>query len=232
VTQQLDLSLPKRFAVKNDGRFFCAHATRLAARQQHRGERHLLNHCELRHSNWSIAQDAGTQSAAAAEKFFRAGSKGLIHPVTRPTFLHAGEGNALNVEFRVNQFVEVLISRDDIPPQKRRRFINYAELAAKRVVSFLRKKGHLPFIGVFVIEKAVAANSAPRYTFNRWHFKNWMSVRRFAMVTKEIVSGRNVEMRNFHMVKYHFPKSLRASYAIADAKGSRGSYVGGRSTQK
>jgi len=126
----------------------------------------------------------------------------------------------LNFEYRANQFIEVLISRDDIPPQKRRRFITYAELAAKRVVSFLRKKGHLAFIDVFVIKKAVAANSAAGYTFNRRHFKNWMSVRRFVMVTKEIVSGRNVEMRNFHMVKYHFPKSLRASYAIADARGS------------
>jgi len=120
----------------------------------------------------------------------------------------------LNVEFRVNQFVEVLISRDDIPPQKRRRFVRYAELAAKRLVNFLREKGDLAFIGVFVIEKAVAANSAAGYTFNGRHFKNWMSVRRFAMVTKEIVSGRNVEMRNFHMVKYHFPKSLRASLVI------------------
>ncbi len=138
----------------------------------------------------------------------------------------------MNFEFRPNQFIEVLISRDDIPPQKRRRFVSYVELAAKRVVSFLRKKGDLAFIGVFVIEKAVTANSAPGYTFNDRHFKNWMSAGRFAMVTKEVVSGRNVEMRNFHVVKYHFPKSLRASCAIADARGSRGGYVEGRSTQK
>jgi hypothetical protein len=59
-----------------------------------------------------------------------------------------------------------------------------------------------------------------------------MSVRRFAMVTKEVVSGRNVEMRNFHMVKYHFPKSLRASCAITDCRGSRVGCVEGRSTQK
>jgi hypothetical protein len=59
-----------------------------------------------------------------------------------------------------------------------------------------------------------------------------MSAGRFAMVTKEVVSGRNVEMRNLHVVKYHFPKSLRASCAIADATGSRGGYVEGRSTQK
>ena len=120
----------------------------------------------------------------------------------------------MNFEFRANQFIEVLISRDDIPPQKRRRFISYAELAAKRPVSFLREKGDLAFIVVFVIEKAVAANSAPRYTFHGWHLKNWMSVRRFAMMTKEIVFRRNVEMRNFHIVKYHFPKSLRAFLVI------------------
>ena len=120
----------------------------------------------------------------------------------------------MNFEFRLNQFIEVLISRDDIPPQKRRRFISYAELPAKRVVSFLRKKGHLAFIGVFVIKKAVVANSSAGYTFDRRHLKNWMSVRRLAMMTKEIVSGRNVEMRNFHMVKYHFPKSLRTSLVI------------------
>lgn len=127
----------------------------------------------------------------------------------------------MNFEFRANQFIEVLISRDDIPPQKRRRFVSHAELAAKRVVSFLRKKGDLSFIGVFVIEKAVAANSAPGYTFNGRHFKNWMSAGRLAMVTKEVVSGRNVEVRNFHMVKYHFPKSLRASYAITNGRGNR-----------
>ena len=95
----------------------------------------------------------------------------------------------MNVEFRANQFIEVLISRDDIPPQKRWRFIRYAELGAKRLVSFLREKGDLAFIGVLVIEKAVAANSAAGYTFNGRHFENWMSVRRFAMVTKKIVSG-------------------------------------------
>ena len=124
----------------------------------------------------------------------------------------------MNFEFRPNQFIKVLISRDDIPPQKRRRFVSYAELAAKRVVSFLGKKGDLAFIGVFVIEKAVAANSASGYTFNGRHFKNWMSAGRFAMVPKEVVSGRNVEVRNFHVVKYHFPKSLRASCTIADAR--------------
>jgi hypothetical protein len=59
-----------------------------------------------------------------------------------------------------------------------------------------------------------------------------MDAGRFAMVTKEVVSGRNVEMRNFHVVKYHFPKSLRASCAIADTSSSRVGYVEGRSTQK
>ena len=138
----------------------------------------------------------------------------------------------MNFEFRANQFIEVLIPRDDIPPQKRWRFIRYAELGAKRLVSFLRKKGHLAFIDVFVIKKAVAANSAAGYTFNRRHFKNWMSVRRFAMVTKEVVSGRNIEMRNFHLVKYHFPKSPRMSYAITDRRSRRVGCVEGRSTQK
>ena len=95
----------------------------------------------------------------------------------------------MNFKFRTNQFIEVLISCDDIPPQKRWRFIRYAELGAKRLVSFLREKGDLAFIGVLVIEKAVAANSAAGYTFNGRHFENWMSVRRFAMVTKKIVSG-------------------------------------------
>ena len=134
----------------------------------------------------------------------------------------------MNFEFRANQFIEILISRDDIPPQKRRRFISYAELGAKRLISFLREKGDLTFIGVLVIEKAVAANSAAGYTFNGRHFKNWMSVRRFAMVTKEVVSDRNVEMRNFHVVKYHFLKSLRAPYAITDCRGSRVRRVEGR----
>ena len=122
----------------------------------------------------------------------------------------------MNFEFPANQFIEVLISRDDISPQKRRWFIRYAELGAKRLISFLREKGDLTFIGVLVIEKAVAANSAAGYTFDGRHFKNWMSVCRFAMVTKEVVSDRNVEMRNFHVVKYHFLKSLRAFYAITD----------------
>jgi hypothetical protein len=140
VAQHRGLPLPQRFAVENDRRFFCAHAARLAARQQHRRQRHLLNHCELGYSNWPIAQDTRTQSAAAAQKFFRAGRKGLIHPVTRPAFLHTGEGDALNFKFHANQFIEVLISRDDIPPQKRWRFIRYAELDAKRVVSFLRER--------------------------------------------------------------------------------------------
>jgi hypothetical protein len=57
-----------------------------------------------------------------------------------------------------------------------------------------------------------------------------MSIRRFAMVTKEVVSGRDVEMRNFHMVKYHFPKSPRMSCAITE--GRRIGCVEGRSTQK
>ena len=138
----------------------------------------------------------------------------------------------MNFEFRANQFIEILISRDDIPPQKRWRFIRYAELGAKRLVSFLREKGDLAFIGVLVIEKAVAANSAAGYTFNCRHFKNRMSVRRFAMVTKEVVSGRNIEMRNFHVVKYHFPKSPRMSYAITDRRSRRVGCVEGRSTQK
>jgi hypothetical protein len=59
-----------------------------------------------------------------------------------------------------------------------------------------------------------------------------MSVRRFAMVTKEVVSGRDVKMRNFHMVKYHFPKSPRMSCTITDGRGSRFGCVEGRSTQK
>ena len=100
------------------------------------------------------------------------------------------------------------------------------------MVSFLREKGDLAFIGVFVIEKSVAANSVAGYTFNGRHFKNWMSVRRFAMVPKEVVSGRNVEMRNFHMVKYHFPKSPRMSCAITDGRGSRVGCVEGRSAEK
>ncbi len=127
----------------------------------------------------------------------------------------------MNFEFRPNQFIEILISRDDISPQKRRRLVNYAEFAAKRMVSFLRKKGDLSFIGVFVIEKAVAANSAPGYTFNGGHFKNWMSVSELAMVTKEVVSGRNVEVRNFHMGKVSLPEITASVLCGYECRGNR-----------
>ena len=92
-----------------------------------------------------------------------------------------------------------MVSCNDIAAQNRWWFIVNAELMTKGVEYLRGKKRDLPFVGRLVIEKTVAANSAASYTFNFVNFDGRMFVRQSAMMSKKVMSGRNVEMKYFHV---------------------------------
>ena len=59
-----------------------------------------------------------------------------------------------------------------------------------------REKCDLSFIVITVIEEAIAPNAAPRHTVDAWDFNCRMFIRFSAMVTEEVMPGRDVELAN------------------------------------
>ncbi len=53
----------------------------------------------------------------------------------------------------------------------------HPQLVAKRIKDFSGEEGNLPFVVVLVIEKAVAANPMPGYTFDLRHLDARVVVR-------------------------------------------------------
>jgi hypothetical protein len=78
-----------------------------------------------------------------------------------------------------------------------------AELVAKTLENFSGEECNLTLVVILVIEKAVAANTMPSYTFNLGHLDGIIIIRWVAMMTEVVMAGRNVEMENFHWAKYH-----------------------------
>src|SRR5882762_1236654 len=71
----------------------------------------------------AIAENLRAQTAASFQEIFRARRERAIHPVTRRALLRSAKTNALNLEFLVDELVQINAACDHIAPRQSRRAI-------------------------------------------------------------------------------------------------------------
>jgi FdhD protein len=108
------------------------------------------------------------------------------------------ELNPLNLEFFSDQSVKIDITREDVSSNRTGTNSFDLQRTTERVENVERKKRHLAFVVLFVIEITVPAKTASRDAFNRGHFNHRVFVRLASVVADKIMTGRNVKMADFH----------------------------------
>jgi hypothetical protein len=144
----------------------------------------------------SPEQNLGPKSSSTLEKVLCTRCDGAIHPIARLTLADAFELQALQAESPSDQLIQIHSPGNDIPPNDRWRESTDAEPAADIVENFKRKECDLALVIVAVIQKAVAEDSSSREAFDLLHFYVRARAGFLTMMTKEVVSGGNVEMAN------------------------------------
>ncbi len=108
------------------------------------------------------------------------------------------EMDALQFEGLADERVQVDVGDDDIAAQHARAFVHQRKGRAQGFENFLRKKSDLALVVIFVIEEAIAPQSAAGDAFDLRDFLQRMIVRRLAMVPKKIVAGRDEDLADEH----------------------------------
>jgi hypothetical protein len=145
----------------------------------------------------AVRQYARSQAAPAFQPAFGSRvAKGVVHPVTRTTFLDAGEAHTLDLKFLADELCEVSAAHENIPARGRGVRLRQVQLPLHRAEHVLRKKGDLPFVIFFETEIAIAANASPRDTFNLVRFDRSVIARWTAMVPDKIVAWRCEQTTN------------------------------------
>ncbi len=142
----------------------------------------------------AIRQDLCPQASAAVQRLLRARRESLILPSARRAFRHAEEAHALDLKLQPDERIQIDAARDHIPPEGGRRAIPQAEARAEFVVDFLREKGDLPPVVRLEVEEAIALDAATREAADLAPFLRRMLSSRLAVMAKEIVSGREIEV--------------------------------------
>ena len=114
----------------------------------------------------------------------------------------------MNLEFLVNELVQINAARDHVAPRRSRRAIVQVECNAKLIENIERKKCDLAFVVGFKIEVTISANPTAGDTFDHGHFDHGMRVRLPTVVANEIVSRRNVQVTDFHRLQQYLKSSL------------------------
>ena len=114
----------------------------------------------------------------------------------------------MNLEFLVNELVQINAARDHVAPRRSRRAIVQLECNAKLIENIERKKCDLAFVVGFKIEVTISANPTAGDTFDHGHFDHGMRVRLPTVVANEIVSRRNVQVTDFHRLQQYLKSSL------------------------
>jgi hypothetical protein len=148
----------------------------------------------------SRAKNARPQAPSSFQCGFCAGSKGTVHPETRPALFGSEKVNITNRELVPDQVVQPNSTGDNVTPKNRWRPVPDPELSAETIICFLLKKCNLPFIGLLIIEEPVSFDSLTGNAPNRGHLESWITRRLIPLMAKKIMTRRNVEMRYFKIL--------------------------------
>lgn len=148
------------------------------------------------HAQDAVGEDSGAQAAPSLQRGFRAGCDGLIHPVAGLAFRDAFKLDALHGEAPADKGVQIDAFSDRIAAGSARRSSGDGERMAYIFIDLARKERDLPFVVVFVIEEAVAADTAARNALNVINLKKWMRAGALTVMAEEIVTGRDEEMQD------------------------------------
>jgi hypothetical protein len=154
--------------------------------------------CSFIDSQHAVGQDFCPKSAASFEGFVSAFVKSLIHPITGSRFARAEKPDTLDIEFGVDQIVEIDSLDDDISPERVRFFVEHPEGIAEKFVDFLREEGDLAFVILLVVKEAVTPDSPAGNAFDFRNFLDGRITGRLLVMAVIIVIGRNVEAPDFH----------------------------------
>src|SRR3954462_4061986 len=103
-----------------------------------------------RNAQLSITQNLRAQTTVAAQKFLRAGSECLVHPIARTRFLHSAKAYALQLEVGTNECIEISAACDRVAAKDRCRFVVNAESIADRAIDFVGEEGDLSLVLIAV----------------------------------------------------------------------------------
>ena len=106
------------------------------------------------------------------------------------------EADSLNFKLLADQIIQIHPTRDDISTHRSSRVIWHLEREAKLLEHLKREEGDLSLVIRLVIEEAITANSVACHAINPRHFDRRVLIRFAAMVAKEIMTGRNVEVKD------------------------------------
>ena len=104
----------------------------------------------------------------------------------------------MNVEIFSDQTGKVDIPSEDIAPDRARRNALNLQRSAKFIKNFEREESHLTFVVIFVIKKAIPAQTATGDALHCWDFDHWKFIRLAAMVPNKVMADRNVKVTDFH----------------------------------
>lgn len=106
--------------------------------------------------------------------------------------------HALDFKILIDQRVKIDISRHDISADGCGRTTRHLQRRAQLIENFEREKCDLPLVIFLVIEEAIATNAVAGDAFDAGEFDCGMVIRFAPVVTKEIMTGRNVKVTDFH----------------------------------
>jgi hypothetical protein len=158
---------------------------------------HSLRKARTRYRQPSRAKNPRPQASTSFQCGFCTGSKGMVHPETRPALFSSQKANITNRELAPDQIVQPNTAGNDIAPKNRWRPVPDPELSAEMIICLLLKKGNLPFVRHLIIEKSVPFDSLTGNAPNRGHLESWITRRLIALMAEKVMTGRNVEMRYF-----------------------------------
>lgn len=123
--------------------------------------------------------------------------------------------HSLDFELFPDQFTQVLPLDDDVAPVGFGAFVFHAEVFTESAVRFHFEKGDLAFVVLLVVKEAISRDSFPGDAFYFFDFDDRVFPGGLSVVPVVVVTGRNVEMKNFHRGSYD-AISLLAIRAEAD----------------
>src|SRR5262249_55720312 len=117
--------------------------------------------------------------------------KSRVHPITRRALLDPGKAHALHFKLRCNQGVQVCTADKDIAASGAGTELRQVQFTLQGFECCHVEKGDLPFVILFEAEKTVATNSLSSHTFDVIHLDDRVLAGSLAVMSEEVVAGRN-----------------------------------------
>ena len=137
----------------------------------------------------AAGKDPCAEAAATLEKLFRAGSKGVVHPVAGAAFSGSGEPDALDFKLGIEPEGEIHPLGEHVSTEGGRVDVVEAKCACEFREDLGREEGDLAFVVGFEVKEPVALDSPAGEAVDGGAFLNGSGSRGLVVVAEEVVGG-------------------------------------------